>query len=59
MSVKLISHSTAPEDTGLDNVQELIAYCAKVSNPNNQINKETSERLIKYLINFALVSLLI
>ena len=50
MSVKLISHSTAPEDTGLDNVQELIAYCAKVSNPNNQINKETSERLIKYLI---------
>ena len=50
MSVKLISHSTAPEEVGLDNVQELIAYCAKVSNPNNQINKETSERLIKYLI---------
>lgn len=50
MSVKLISHSTAPEGVGLDNVQELIAYCAKVSNPNNQINKETSERLIKYLI---------
>ena len=44
MSVKLISHSTAPEEVGLDNVQELIAYCAKVSNPNNQINKETSER---------------
>ena len=53
MSVKLISHSTAPEDTGLDNVQELIAYCAKVSNPNNQINKETSEKLIKYLIKHA------
>ena len=50
MSVKLISHSTAPEEVGLDNVQELIAYCAKVSNPNNQINKETSERLIRYLI---------
>ena len=50
MNVKLISHSTAPEGVGLDNVQELIAYCAKVSNPNNQINKETSERLIKYLI---------
>ena len=53
MSVKLISHSTAPVDTGLDNVQELIAYCAKVSNPNNQINKETSERLIRYLIKHA------
>ena len=50
MSVKLISHSTAPVGSELDNVQELIAYCAKVSNPNNQINKETSEKLIKYLI---------
>ena len=50
MQVKLISHSTAPADTGLDNLQELIAFCAKVSNPNNQINKETSEKLIKYLI---------
>ena len=38
------------EAEGLDNLQELIAYCAKVSNPSNQINKETSERLIKYLI---------
>ncbi|MDA9992363.1 FAD-dependent thymidylate synthase [bacterium] len=50
MQVKLISHSTAPVSTGLDNLQELIAFCAKVSNPNNQINKETSEKLIKYLI---------
>ena len=50
MQVKLISHSTAPADTGLDNLQELIAFCAKVSNPNNQINKETSEKLIRYLI---------
>ena len=50
MKVKLISHSTAPVDSELDNVQELIAYCAKVSNPTNQINSETSERLIKYLI---------
>ena len=51
MSVKLISHSTAPKGSELDNVQDLIAYCAKVSNPNNQINKETSEKLIKFLIN--------
>ena len=50
MRVKLISHSTAPADSELDNVQELIAYCAKVSNPQNQINKKTSEKLIKYLI---------
>ena len=50
MRVKLISHSTAPADSELDNVQELIAYCAKVSTPNNQINKETSEKLIKFLI---------
>jgi thymidylate synthase (FAD) len=51
MRVKLISHSTAPVDSELDNVQELIAYCAKVSNPSNQINKKTSEKLITYLIN--------
>ena len=50
MSVKLISHSTAPQGSELENVQDLIAYCAKVSNPNNQINKETSEKLIKFLI---------
>ena len=49
-SVKLISHSTAPKDTGLHDCQELIAFCARVSNPNNQMNQETSEKLIKYLI---------
>jgi thymidylate synthase (FAD) len=35
---------------GVDNAQELIAYCARVSNPNNQSNTETSERLIRYLV---------
>ena len=53
MKAKLVSYSKATpefEEEGLDNLQELIAYCAKVSNPSNQINKETSERLIKYLI---------
>jgi thymidylate synthase (FAD) len=35
---------------GIDNVQELVAYCARVSNPSNQINTDTSERLIRYLI---------
>ncbi len=38
------------EDLTLDNIQELIAYCARVSNPEHQINTESSERLIKYLI---------
>jgi thymidylate synthase (FAD) len=53
MNVKLVSY-TQPTDEykhlGLDNIQELIAYCAKVSNPSNQVNKATSEKLIKYLI---------
>ena len=35
---------------GVEDMQDLIAYCAKVSNPAAQINKETSEKLIKYLI---------
>jgi thymidylate synthase (FAD) len=35
---------------GVEDIQDLIAYCAKVSNPAAQINKETSEKLIKYLI---------
>ena len=53
MAVCLVSY-TQPTDEwkeeGLENVQDLIAFCAKVSNPAAQINKETSERLIKYLI---------
>ena len=53
MNVKLVSYSKPSDDfleEGLENVQDLIAFCAKVSNPNNQINSETSEKLIKYLI---------
>lgn len=37
-------------DEGIMDVQELIAYCARVSNPNNQHNVDTSEKLIKYLL---------
>ena len=37
-------------DEGLVDAQELIAFCARVSNPSNQFNTETSEKLIKYLI---------
>ena len=37
-------------DYGLNTAQDLIAYCARVSNPQNQLNVETSEKLIKYLV---------
>ena len=53
MNVKLVSYSKPADEfleEGLENVQDLIAFCAKVSNPTAQINMETSERLIKYLI---------
>ena len=53
MKVKLISWSKPSRelaDEGLYDVQELIAYCARVSNPSNQFNTETSEKLIRYLI---------
>jgi flavin-dependent thymidylate synthase len=53
MAVRLVSYSKATKDfeaEGLTDLQELIAFCAKVSNPAAQINSETSERLIKYLI---------
>ena len=52
--VKLISYSRASEDfedLGVTDCQELIAFCARVSNPSNQLNSDTSEKLIKYLIN--------
>ena len=50
MKVRLISNSTPDNIIGVDDAQELIAYCARVSNPGNQNNKDTSEKLIKYLI---------
>jgi len=58
MNVKLISYSQQAIDADkqdefefdLPNLQDLVAYCARVSNPSNQANSETSERLIKYLI---------
>lgn len=53
MKVKLVSYSKPSREIvgeGLYDVQELIAYCARVSNPANQLNTETSEKLIKYLI---------
>jgi thymidylate synthase (FAD) len=48
MKVELISYSQTPEGK---NLQDIVAYCARVSNPSNQNNTETNEKLIKYLIN--------
>ena len=53
MNVKLLSYSQPTDEfksMGLDDVQELIAYCARVSNPSNQLNTDTSEKLIRYLV---------
>lgn len=56
MNVKLVSFSQPTEEFshhGISDVQELIAYCARVSNPSNQFNTETSAKLIRYLVKHA------
>lgn len=58
MKAKLISysqpsgriHAGEPAYSGLDNIQDLIAYCARVSNPSNQANTKTTSKLLDYLI---------
>jgi thymidylate synthase (FAD) len=51
MKVKLISYSQPSEDIdGIHDMLELVAFCARVSNPSNQYNVETSEKLIRYLV---------
>jgi thymidylate synthase (FAD) len=49
MKIRLISYSKPVIDEA-ENITDLVAYCARVSNPSNQNNKETSEKLIRYLI---------
>jgi len=57
MKVRLIGYtqpagriySGETPQTGLDNIQDLIAFCARVSNPTNQMNTATSEKLLNYL----------
>ena len=49
MKVELISYSQ-PAEYFAENTTELVAFCARVSNPGNQSNKDTSEKLIRYLI---------
>jgi thymidylate synthase (FAD) len=56
VTVKLVSYSQPTAefaDQGITDAQELIAFCARVSNPSNQYNTETSEKLIRYLIKNA------
>ncbi len=56
MNVKLLSYSQPTgefKDMGIADAQELIAYCARVSNPSNQFNTETSDKLIRYLVKHA------
>ena len=52
MKVKLIGYTQPAENAiiGIENVQDLVAYCARVSNPQNQINSETAPKLLDYLI---------
>jgi thymidylate synthase (FAD) len=53
MNVRLISHTTPVADLreqGIETAKELITYAARISNPKNQMNMETADRLIKYLI---------
>lgn len=55
MNIKLISYSNVSEEIidefkSIPNLQDLVAYCARVSNPGNQSNTETSNRLLRYLI---------
>lgn len=53
MNIRLVSYTTPAEgllEAGMSEPQDLVAFCARVSNPSNQNNTETSEKLINYLI---------
>jgi thymidylate synthase ThyX len=53
MSVKLISYSQPSDEVlknGISDIKDLVGYCARVSNPSNQMNTQTTEKLINYLI---------
>ena len=56
MKVNLVSYSKPTvefQQEGIENIQDLIAFCARVSNPNNQFNTESSQKLINYLVKNA------
>ncbi|MBN75782.1 MAG: thymidylate synthase (FAD) [Actinobacteria bacterium] len=49
MIARLVSYSQPTDIIGVDDIQELIAFSARVSNPSNQMNKDTNQKLLKYL----------
>jgi thymidylate synthase (FAD) len=57
LAVRLVSYTKPTGDfeneMADDNLLDLVAFCARVSNPANQMNSETSEKLVKYLIKHA------
>ena len=50
MKVGIVSYSQAPKGMEVQSALDLVAFCARVSNPGNQHNKETNEKLVKYLM---------
>ena len=51
MKVKLVSHTIACDDFDfIATPTELVAFCARVSNPSNQTNMDTTDKLVAYLI---------
>ena len=51
MNIRLVGYTqTTQEFIGIDNLLDLIAYCARVSNPSGQMNSATAEKLVKYLV---------
>lgn len=51
MKAKLIA-VTKPLIEGLDSIYDLVSFCARVSNPSNQMNTDTAEKLIGYLLKY-------
>jgi thymidylate synthase (FAD) len=52
MKVRLVGYTQPTQEfvqEGMENVQDLISFCARVSNPSNQMNMETTEKLLNYL----------
>jgi len=54
LKVELVSYTQPAgklENTDIKDAKDLIAYCARISNPSNQMNAKTSDKLIRYLMN--------
>ncbi len=50
VKARLIALTQPLEETGIPSAEDLIGFCARVSNQSNQSNFETSEKLLKYCI---------